>query len=212
MLQTIFTDSPVIVGVFAILVIFSIGSWAVIIQKLVQLGFLKRNTREFTELFWEVKEFSAVEARLAGLKPGPLAALFREGYRETRHFLALSAYPASSGALTAEAGGIENISRSLRKVSSREIAKIERDVGFLATAGATTPFIGLFGTVWGIMSAFQSIGQAGLDLSCNRCPRDLGGPRDHSRRACRGHTCGHWLQLRPGPDQAHGERDRQLQL
>ncbi len=161
MLQTIFTDSPVIVGVFAILVVFSIGSWAVIIQKLVQLGFLKRNTREFTELFWEVKEFSAVEARLAGLKPGPLAALFREGYRETRHFLALSAYPASSGALTAEAGGIENISRSLRKVSSREIAKIERDVGFLATAGATTPFIGLFGTVWGIMSAFQSIGQAG---------------------------------------------------
>lgn len=161
MLQTIFNHSLVIIGVFAILIFFSIGSWAVILQKLVQLRYLKRNAREFTELFWEIKEFHEVEARLAGLKPGPLPALFREGYRETMHFLALGADPAAREALTADAGAIQNISRSLRKVSSREIAKIERDVGFLATAGATTPFIGLFGTVWGIMSAFQSIGQAG---------------------------------------------------
>jgi biopolymer transport protein TolQ len=161
MFQTIITDSPVILAVFVILVAFSIGSWAIIIQKLMQLGYLRRNAREFTELFWGVREFSAVQERLSELKPGPLPALFQAGYRETRHFLSLDVDPASGSALTADAGAIENISRSLRKVSSEEIAKIERDVGFLATAGATTPFIGLFGTVWGIMTAFQSIGQAG---------------------------------------------------
>ncbi len=101
-----------------------------------QLSFLKRNTRESTELFWEVKEFSAVEARLVGLKPGPLAVLFYEGYRETRHFLALSADAAASGVLTVDAGAIQNISRSLRKVSSHEIAKVGRDVGFLPAAQA----------------------------------------------------------------------------
>ena len=103
----------------------------------------------------------AIDARLAGIRPGPLSTLFREGYRETEHFLSRSEEAMGDGMLTADVGAIENISRSLRKVSSVEIAKIERDVGFLATAGATTPFIGLFGTVWGIMSAFRSIGQAG---------------------------------------------------
>lgn len=63
--------------------------------------------------------------------------------------------------LTADAGPVENVSRAMRKASAKEIASLERDVRFLATAGATTPFIGLFGTVWGIMNAFQSIGAAG---------------------------------------------------
>ncbi|MGO8693987.1 MAG: MotA/TolQ/ExbB proton channel family protein [Rectinemataceae bacterium] len=161
MLQIVASYSPVIVGVVAILVFFSVGSWAIIIHKLIQLASLKRSTREFTDLFWEVKEFGAIDARLAGIRPGPLSTLFREGYRETEHFLSRSEEAMGDGMLTADVGAIENISRSLRKVSSVEIAKIERDVGFLATAGATTPFIGLFGTVWGIMSAFRSIGQAG---------------------------------------------------
>ncbi len=152
MLQIVASYSPVIVGVVAILVFFSVGSWAIIIHKLIQLASLKRSTREFTDLFWEVKEFGAIDARLAGIRPGPLSTLFREGYRETEHFLSRSEEAMGDGMLTADVGAIENISRSLRKVSSVEIAKIERDVGFLATAGATTPFIGLFGTVWGIMS------------------------------------------------------------
>ncbi len=161
MLRTITVDNPVILVVLAILVCFSIASWAIIIQKLIQLRSLRRSSREFVELFWEVKEFAAIETRLAGLKPGPLSALFREGYRETERLLSAEMEPGAERLLTAEAGAVENVSRSLRRVASREIARIERDVAFLATAGSTTPFIGLFGTVWGIMTAFQSIGKAG---------------------------------------------------
>ncbi len=161
MLQLDTSYSPIIIGVVGILIFFSVGSWAIIIYKLFQLGSLRQSTRQFTELFWEAKEFPVIDSRLAGLRPGPLAVLFHEGYRETEHFLSTDVNPAVEGRLTTDTGAIENISRSLRKVSSREIAKIERDVGFLATVGATTPFIGLFGTVWGIMEAFQRIGQAG---------------------------------------------------
>ena len=65
------------------------------------------------------------------------------------------------GIFSSKDSAIDNISRSLRKISSIEIDKIEKDVSFLATTGATTPFIGLFGTVWGIMNAFRGIGEAG---------------------------------------------------
>lgn len=162
MLNEISNGGPVIIGVLAILVLFSIGSWTIIIQKLLQLHTLKRSTLEFVDLFWESGRMSEIEARLPALRPGPLPTLFREGYTATERLLSARAdRPDGSIALTTDAGAVQNVSRTMRKVSSLEIAKIERDVAFLATAGATTPFIGLFGTVWGIMTAFQSIGKAG---------------------------------------------------
>ena len=142
--------SPVILIVLATLIFFSVVSWAIIAYKLVQIGSVKKNTRVFLDFFWETKEFSLIDAQIDRFKGCPLAALFREGYRETEHFLS-----------AADSSAIENIGRSLRKVSSQETDKLERNIGFLATTGSTTPFIGLFGTVWGIMIAFRNIGLAG---------------------------------------------------
>ena len=108
-----------------------------------------------------------VNAQIDRFKDCPLASLFKEGYRETEHFLSADAAdPCESGdlrspRLSTDSSAIENIGRSLRKISSQETDKLERNIGFLATTGSTTPFIGLFGTVWGIMIAFRNIGLAG---------------------------------------------------
>jgi biopolymer transport protein TolQ len=161
MLKYLSNMSPVILVVLAALVFFSVFSWAVIIYKLVQINLVKKNTRVFLDFFWETKEFSIINGEIDRFRDTPLALLFKEGYRETEHFL--GADPCDTGAirLSTDLSAIENISRSLRKISAQETDKLEKNIGFLATTGSTTPFIGLFGTVWGIMIAFRNIGIAG---------------------------------------------------
>jgi biopolymer transport protein TolQ len=161
MLKYLTNMSPVILIVLASLVFFSIVSWSIIAYKLAQIGRVRKSTRDFLDFFWETKEFSLINASLDRFKDCPLATLFKEGYEETERFLALDPGDAGAQSLSADAGGIESISRSLRKISSQETEKLERNIGFLATTGSTTPFIGLFGTVWGIMIAFGNIGRAG---------------------------------------------------
>ncbi len=155
--------SPVILFVLSALVFFSVVSWAIIVYKLVQINRVKKNTRVFLDFFWETKEFSLVNVEIDRFKDSPLALLFKEGYRETEHFLAAGASEGEGQTirLSADSSAIENITRSLRKISTQETDKLERNIGFLATTGSTTPFIGLFGTVWGIMIAFRNIGLAG---------------------------------------------------
>jgi biopolymer transport protein TolQ len=137
--------SPVIMGILALLAFFSVVSWAIIVYKLVRIRSVKRDTKAFLDFFWGAKELAAVKAGLGSYGDSPLAVLFDAGYRETEH----------------DGNAIESVTRSLRKMSSQEIEKLEKDIGFLATTGSTTPFIGLFGTVWGIMIAFREIGLAG---------------------------------------------------
>lgn len=161
MLKYLANMSPVILVVLLSLVFFSVVSWSIIVHKLFQIRLVRRNTALFLDFFWETKEFALINAELGRFRDCPLASLFREGYRETEHFLA--ADPCDTGVLrlSADSGGIENISRSLRKIAAQETDKLEKNIGFLATAGSTTPFIGLFGTVWGIMLAFRNIGLSG---------------------------------------------------
>jgi|SRR5208282_4230719 len=161
MLKYLSNMSPVILVVLAALVFFSVCSWAIIIYKLIQINLVKKNTRVFLDFFWETKEFAIVNREIDRFRDTPLALLFKEGYRETEHFL--GADPCDTGAirLSTDLSAIENISRSLRKISAQETDKLEKNIGFLATTGSTTPFIGLFGTVWGIMIAFRNIGIAG---------------------------------------------------
>ncbi len=159
MFSALFSMSPVILAVLGLLVLFSVMSWSVIVLKLLQIGSVRRHSHEFLEYFWNAKEFEAIEKELGRFKNCPPAILFGEGYRETRHFLD---HPDNGEApLAADLGALENVSRSLRKVSTLEIDKLEKDLSLLATTASTTPFIGLFGTVWGIMNAFGNIGQAG---------------------------------------------------
>jgi biopolymer transport protein TolQ len=158
---SITTLSPVILIVLVLLVFFSIGSWAIMIYKLVLINTVRKNSRMFTDFFWETREFALIDEKTPDVSNCPVARLFKEGYRETQHFLAAPPESGSQPRLSTEVGAIENISRSLRKITNQEMEKLEKDLSFLATTASTTPFIGLFGTVWGIMNAFQNIGQAG---------------------------------------------------
>jgi biopolymer transport protein TolQ len=153
--------SPVIMVVLGILVFFSIGSWAIIIYKMLLIGKVKKATKKFIDFFWETKGFDQINSKIDNFKDCPIGSVFKEGYKETDHFLKIETDVDNTKNLTTDLSAIDNISRSLRKVSSMEIEKLEKDISFLATTGATTPFIGLFGTVWGIMNAFKSIGDAG---------------------------------------------------
>lgn len=161
MIQTLLSMSPVILLVLFILVFFSIVSWTIIVFKLLQIGRVKKVTKAFVDYFWEAREFELINQNLTRFPDCPLAELFEEGYRETRHFLDLEATAKAAKFLSTDLSAIENISRSLRKISSQQIEKLEKDINFLATTASSTPFIGLFGTVWGIMNAFRNIGQAG---------------------------------------------------
>ena len=151
--------SPVIIGILILLVFFSIVSWAIIIYKYFLLRAIKKNTKAFLDFFWESKELKTVSEALERYEECPLSVLFKEGYRETERVLDAQAEEGGSPRLGI--GAIDSLTRSLRKTSSQEIEKLERNIGFLATTGSTTPFIGLFGTVWGIMIAFREIGLAG---------------------------------------------------
>jgi biopolymer transport protein TolQ len=174
--------SPVIMAVVGILVFFSLGSWAIMAWKFFQIGFACRGSREFLDYFWETKDFAAVERELARFEGSPVALVFQEGYRETRRFLeahdgcgdepkgstgfgepagAQGSSPGRNPGLGAGISGIDNVSRSLRKAVGSQEEKLERNLSFLATTASVTPFIGLFGTVWGIMIAFRNIGQTG---------------------------------------------------
>jgi biopolymer transport protein TolQ len=90
----------------------------------------------------------------------PLTVLFNEGYGELKK-LVDSDGKNDGGALSTDLGGIENVSRALRRATNSEITRLEKYLTFLATTGSTSPFIGLFGTVWGIMTAFEGIGKTG---------------------------------------------------
>jgi biopolymer transport protein TolQ len=149
--------SPVIMVVVGILVFFSLGSWAIMAWKFFQIGFARKSSREFLDYFWETKDFAEVARDLGRFEGSPVALVFREGYRETGRVLEARAGIDSGSGIS----GIDKVSRSLRKAAESQEEKLERNLSFLATTASVTPFIGLFGTVWGIMIAFRNIGQTG---------------------------------------------------
>jgi len=154
---TLITDaSPIGKLTLLILLIFSIVSWAVIIFKLVEYSKAKANSRRFLQYFRKTKNFSDINKFAADFQNNPLGEIFKYGYRELSAQLGTGSD--SQRPMPHSSLNIESINRSLVRASNAEITRLERLNGFLATTASVTPFIGLFGTVWGIMSAFQQIG------------------------------------------------------
>jgi biopolymer transport protein TolQ len=152
--------------VMLILLFFSITSWTIIIIKYRYIRNAFRESLAFSESFWSSRNLAEAFANAKQLRSSPVANIFRTGYQELKKFSKAQS-PAelkssvSMVSLGSQFEGISNITRALRRSSNTEITKMTQLVPFLATAGSTTPFIGLFGTVWGIMSAFHGIGQSG---------------------------------------------------
>jgi biopolymer transport protein TolQ len=142
--------SVVVKLVLLLLLAFSIISWAVIIFKLMEYRRARKNSMRFLEFFKKNKNFSEINNTKSLYGNNPLGEIFRFGYRE------ISLQSGSSQTLGKL--DLESVHRALLRASNSEITRFERLNGFLATCASATPFIGLFGTVWGIMSSFQQIG------------------------------------------------------
>ena len=150
------------------LLIFSITSWSIIFIKYRYIKKVYKESIQFTEAFWKSRNLSDAFARAKQLQFSPVARVFRTGFMELKK-LSQSGIPVSPQAAGANApsslgtgfSGTDHLQRALRRAINTEITRLTQLVPFLATAGNTAPFIGLFGTVWGIMNSFQGIGQSG---------------------------------------------------
>ena len=146
--------------VLILLLFFSVVSWAIIIFKFFQVHRANSESDRFMDFFWKSKRFDTIASQVDRFANSPLTVLFNEGYGELQKVVETDG--ASEGsALSTDLGGIENVSRALRRATNSEITRLEKYLTFLATTGSTSPFIGLFGTVWGIMTAFEGIGKTG---------------------------------------------------
>ena len=146
--------------VLALLLLFSLLSWAIILYKGLSLRRAHTQSDTFLEVFRKSSKFSEVNAVCPQLKASPLVGVFQAGYLEVNQQV--------RGGGTAPVAGtrptvrsLDSLSRSLARAAGVEVTRLERRLSFLATTASVTPFIGLFGTVWGIMEAFGDIGRMG---------------------------------------------------
>jgi biopolymer transport protein TolQ len=154
MLEIVSGASPIVLGVLGLLALASITSWAVIAVKFRELGSANRQTRGFIEAY-QTGTLEGVHGRLRDFASSPLASVFRFGYREIAQ---LQKQHASRRVTPDQA---ETVIKRLGWVRTEEALRLERGLSFLATIGSSAPFVGLFGTVVGIMNSFHQIGQSG---------------------------------------------------
>lgn len=155
--EMVWGAGPMVKFVLLVLLFFSVFSWAIIGYKLVLLNRIEKETTAFYDLFWDKRQFSQVFAAAKDYRNTPLSNIFTAAYHELSNIIK---HPEGrDGKLQKE--DLERFQRILKRTSDTEAGKLEYAVGFLATTGNTAPFIGLFGTVWGIMSSFRDIGAKG---------------------------------------------------
>jgi biopolymer transport protein TolQ len=138
--------------VMVLLLLASFWSWAIIINKGIALSGLKRKAARFEKIFWSGQSLDELYQQFAARNDHPMAAMFVAALREWRR-----AFEAGAPRESQIAGIKERIDKAMSVTILRETDGIERQLGFLATVGAVAPFIGLFGTVWGIMNSFTAI-------------------------------------------------------
>jgi biopolymer transport protein TolQ len=142
--------------VLLILLAFSIFSWAIIFLKNGSFSRARRQSRAFLKIFRASRKLSEIYGSCSSLRSSPLPEMFLAAYREIENQASVAENPSKPHIRSLEA-----VKRSLQISASSELTQMEQWLSWLATTGAVTPFIGLFGTVWGIMDAFHGLGEAG---------------------------------------------------
>jgi biopolymer transport protein TolQ len=146
-------------GVLVVLLIFSLISWAIILYKGIALRQAFTRSETFLQVFRKSSKFSEVNAVCLQLRASPLVGVFQAGYVEVNQQVRGAAPGAPAPRPTVKS--LESLSRSLLRAATVESTRLERRLSFLATTASVCPFVGLFGTVWGIMTAFGDIGRMG---------------------------------------------------
>jgi biopolymer transport protein TolQ len=159
-LQMIIHAGPVVKGVLFLLLLFSVVSWAIIFMKWRLFRRAREENGYFLEMFWDNPAFHRLYNDSNDLSASPVAQLFRAGYAEIQR-LGKIQNPSATRNGAPILSMMDVVDRTLKKTVIDQGNRLERAISFLATTGNTTPFIGLFGTVWGIMEAFRGIGMKG---------------------------------------------------
>ena len=146
---------PVVQVVLYLLILFSVVSWGVILFKFRHVREAKKQSARFIEVFWESRNLASIHEASQELEASPVAHVFIAGYEELLRVSRRNA--AETEGLTTDLSGVDNVARAMKRAANVELTKLEQTLTFLATTSGSTPFIGLFGTVWGIMNAFRGL-------------------------------------------------------
>jgi len=160
-LEILWNAGPVAKVVLGVLLLFSVISWALIVEKWWQFRRVRRQTLGFVKIFREGRRPSIVHAAARKHRDSPLAQLYAAAYTEVAGVPDVLDHVIEDGEEGLPPDRLDAVHRAMRRASGLEVAQLERYLPFLATTASATPFIGLFGTVWGIMSAFHGIGTQG---------------------------------------------------
>ena len=159
-LNLVLSASGVVLGVLGLLAFFSLVSWYIIAYKAFYLNRAHRESRRFLDAFWGSKRLDAIYQTAEEMKRSPISQMFKAGYIELSKIKGQQEQGQPREAAWLE-GDMQSIERSLHRARTSELTHLESMVPFLATTGSAAPFVGLFGTVWGIMNSFINIGAKG---------------------------------------------------
>jgi len=160
MIEHLFSGTgPVVLAVLWLLIGCSAAAWGITFYKLGQIRRARKQSERFVEVFWDSNSLSNINTASLEFKQSPVAQVFRAGYQELVRLTRGSKRGGEDESET-ELGGSANVERAMRRATNQEVTKLERALTFLATIASTAPFIGLFGTVWGIMNAFRGLSTA----------------------------------------------------
>jgi biopolymer transport protein TolQ len=161
--QMILHAGPVGQMVMLLLLFFSVVSWSIIFMKFRLFRKVRLDSEDFLETFWTSGNLNEASEAAEEFVYSPEASVFNAGFAELRKINKIRARGEESSPETLEMqlATMDNLKRALRKAEDEEVNKFGSLLPFLATTGSATPFIGLFGTVWGIMVSFHDIGQRG---------------------------------------------------
>ena len=160
-LEIVRNSGPVGMTVLALLLGASAVCWAIIAKKWMQIRRAQDQSVKFLETFWQSKRLDAIYQAAESLTASPISQVFRAGYVELSKVTAQAKENGEAGGMHDELGGIENVERALKRAAASEVTHLEGQIPFLGTTASAAPFVGLFGTVWGIMRAFHEIYRMG---------------------------------------------------
>lgn len=158
-LQILRDASVLELAVLALLMVVSVSSWALIALKHTQLSRARTQSLTFLDSFWKASRLEAIYQDAQKLEGSPLSKVFCAGYEELTKLAQTK--EGVENAMSERLGGIENVERALNRASTTQLTDLEARVSFLGTVGSASPFVGLFGTVMGILNAFNSIAEQG---------------------------------------------------
>jgi biopolymer transport protein TolQ len=158
-LEIIRDASLIELAVLLLLMGVSVSSWALIVMKQRQLSKARAQSLTFLDAFWKGTRLEGIYQTAQGLDGSPLSKVFCAGYEELSKLAQVK--EGTDAAMSEKLGGIENVERALNRAATTQITELESRIPFLGTVGAAAPFVGLFGTVIGILNAFNTIAEKG---------------------------------------------------